>query len=303
MKVSVMRAAGIVAAMLLPAIAGAQSNRERVDTTVTLDRGGTLSVSVHSGRVSVTGGPGSSVRIRGTMDRDGARIRARSNSVSVSADEWDHHTGNSVDLDITVPIGTRVVMEGASAPFSVRGVKGEVVIESMSGRAEVADAEGSVRVETISGDITVSGNDGSLRAETVSGRVRITDIEGDVTAESVSSPIEITKAVSRMVRVESVQGSVTYDGTIDPAGSYSLATHAGALTLAVPADAGATVQLETFSGTVDSDFPVTLESGASRLGRESEFEFRIGNGRSRIILETFSGDIRIQRGSLRSTRE
>jgi DUF4097 and DUF4098 domain-containing protein YvlB len=289
--------------MLLPAIAGAQSTRESVDTTFTLDRGGTFSVSVHAGRVSVTGASGSSVRIRGTLDRDGARIRARSTSVSVSTDEWAHHRSSSVDLDVTVPFGTRVVMEGASAAFSVRGVKGDVAIESMSGRAEVADAEGGVRIETISGDITVSGNDGALRAETVSGRVRVTDVEGDVTAESVSSPIEITKAVSRMVRVESVQGSVTYDGTIDPAGNYSLATHAGTLTLAVPPDAGATERLETFSGTVDSDFPVTLESGASRLGRESEFEFRIGDGRSRIILETFSGDIRIQRGSLRSTRE
>jgi len=54
---------------------------------------------------------------------------------------------------------------------------------------------------------------------------------------------------------------------------------------------------------VDSDFPVTLESGRTHKGHESKFEFRIGNGRSRINAETFSGDIRIQRGTSRDNRE
>ena len=304
MKGSVLRALVLAAAALLPAVAGAQDGaRERVDTTVAIDRGGTLSISIHSGRVSVTGSSSSSARIRGTMDRENVTIRRQANGITISGDEWGHHTGNSVDLDITVPTGTRVVMEGTSAPFSVRGVKGEVVIESMSGRADVADAVGKVRVESISGDITINGVDGDVRAESVSGSVSASDIAGDLTIETVSTPIEIVRAKSKLVRVETVQGSIGYDGTIDPAGNYSLTTHSGTLTLSVPASAGATVRLETFSGTVDSDFPVTLEAGASRLGRESEFEFKIGDGRSRIVLETFSGDIKIQRGSPRAKKE
>jgi len=57
------------------------------------------------------------------------------------------------------------------------------------------------------------------------------------------------------------------------------------------------VSLQTFSGTVDSDFPVTMESGKQQSGHESRFEFRIGDGRSRIVLETFSGNIIIQRST------
>jgi hypothetical protein len=67
--------------------------------------------------------------------------------------------------------------------------------------------------------------------------------------------------------------------------------------MGIPADAGAIVSLETFSGNVDSDFPVTLESGRSRSGHESRFEFRVGKGGARIVAETFSGDIRIQRST------
>jgi DUF4097 and DUF4098 domain-containing protein YvlB len=100
-----------------------------------------------------------------------------------------------------------------------------------------------------------------------------------------------------------VQGDLSYEGTIESMGNYSFTTHSGELTLAVPPSAGATVSLETFSGSVDSDFPVTLESGASRRAGESQFDFRIGDGKSRIVLETFSGNIRIQRGSGRANRE
>ena len=99
------------------------------------------------------------------------------------------------------------------------------------------------------------------------------------------------------MRAETVAGPVSYVGAFDPSGNYSFKTHAGRLTLGVPSSTGATVSLETFSGQVDSDFPVTLESGRSRMGHESRFEFRLGDGRSRVLIETFSGNIKIQRSN------
>lgn len=278
-----------------------RGTRVRVDTALAFERGGTVSVSVYNGHVNIVGGSGSQVRIRGSAD-NGLRVRARSTSVTVAADHGGHSGGNA-DLDITVPTGTRVVLEGFSVPFSVRGVKGEVKVESLSGGVTVTDAVGNVNVEVVSGSVAVSGVDGDVVAESVSGRVDLRNINGDIDTESVSGQITISGARSRSVRAETVAGAISYDGTFDPAGSYSFVTHAGRLTLALPASAGATVSFETFSGKVDSDFPVTLESRASRRGQEGRFEFRIGDGRSRIVAETFSGDIRIQRGTSRDNRE
>ena len=96
---------------------------------------------------------------------------------------------------------------------------------------------------------------------------------------------------------------MSYEGTVDPSGNYSFKSNSGRITLGVPADVSATVSLETFSGNVDSDFPVTLGSGTNRIGRDSKFEFRIGSGRARIVLESFSGNIRIQRGTSRDNQE
>ena len=274
---------------------------ERVDTTFTLDRNGTLRVSVYAGRISVTGASGSNVRVKGTVERGTLEARSRMGAVTLSMDENPSHS--RADLDITVPTGTNVILEGFSTAFSVRGVKGEAKIENLSGGVQVDDAVGLVQVEAVSGNVGVSRVEGDVRVEAVSGGVTVTGVNGTVEAESVSGRVSITEAKSRSVRAETVGGSITYSGTIDPTGNYVFKSHAGRVTLAVPANAGATVSLQTFSGNVDSDFPVTLVQGTTRSGHESRYEFSFGNGRSRIVLETFSGDIRIQRGLSRDTRE
>jgi DUF4097 and DUF4098 domain-containing protein YvlB len=160
-----------------------------------------------------------------------------------------------------------------------------------------------VSLETVSGDISVSKVDGNVTAESVSGDVMIGGVTGDVETESVSGEISITDAKSKAVRAETVGGPITYFGTIEALGNYVFKTHAGRLTLGIPASTGATVGLETFSGDVESDFPMTLTSRTTRKSNESKFEFTLGDGKARVVLETFSGDIRIQRGTSRANRE
>jgi DUF4097 and DUF4098 domain-containing protein YvlB len=293
-------------ALLAPARnAGAQSDyREKFDTTVTLDHGGTVNISVYAGHVNVIGTSGSQVKVHGVVDRGEVRFDAHSGSVRIQVDPEDRHYGaGKADLDLTVPFGTRVQIDGFSAPYSVKGVKGEVKLETMSGSAEVSDAVGDVTIETVSGNISATDINGDLRATAVSGRLDITNVNGDIEGESVSGHIWISGAKSKLARAETVSGSVSYSGTVDPAGTYTFKTNAGRVTLAVPPDIGATVSLETFNGSVDSDFPVTLGSGTNRMGHDSRFEFKIGNGRARIVLETFSGNIRIQRGLARDNQE
>ena len=275
---------------------------ERVDTTLTLDRNGTVSISIYSGRINVTGGTGSTVRIRGTAERDEVEIRSRPGMVSVSL-EPDRGRGGRAEFDVIVPTGTNVVLEAFSAPLTVRGVKGPAELETLSGSVQITDAVGTVEIEAVSGNIDIAKVDGNVRAEAVSGAVTVTDVTGDIDAESVSGRVSITGARSRSVRAESVSGSIGYSGSIEAAGNYSFTSHSGRLNLGLPTKAGATIGVETFSGHVDSDFPLTLETRKTQHGHESKFEFRIGDGRARIQLETFSGHIRILRGTIREDEE
>jgi DUF4097 and DUF4098 domain-containing protein YvlB len=276
--------------------------RERIDTTVTMDRGGSLNVSVYAGRVNVVGVSGSQARVKGYVDRGEMRFDAHSGSVRIQV-EPDGRRGGSAELEISVPIGTRVQIDGYSAPYTVKGVKGEVKLETMSGSVDVSDAVGRTQIETVSGYIKADNIDGDLRVESVSGRLDISNVTGDIDAGSVSGHAWIDGAKSKAVRAETVSASVSYSGTIDPSGTYSFKSNSGRITLAVPPETGATVSLETFSGNVDSDFPVTMGAGTNSMGRDSRFEFKIGSGRARITLESFSGNIRIQRGTGRDNQE
>jgi DUF4097 and DUF4098 domain-containing protein YvlB len=97
------------------------------------------------------------------------------------------------------------------------------------------------------------------------------------------------------VRAKTTSGGILYDGTIDAAGRYELSSHSGDLKLRVPRDASAQLTVSTWSGAIDSDFPITLKPGEHGIGvtRSKRFVFAIGGGGARITAETFSGDITI----------
>jgi DUF4097 and DUF4098 domain-containing protein YvlB len=99
----------------------------------------------------------------------------------------------------------------------------------------------------------------------------------------------------KTLRSETVSGDMTYDGALDPSGRYEFHSQSGGVRLRVPASAGGSVRIETFSGTLDSEFPMTMQPGERGSERPKRMEFTFGKGGSRITAETFSGDITIER--------
>ena len=144
---------------------------------------------------------------------------------------------------------------------------------------------------------------GNLRAETVSGDVRAETVSGNVEATSVSGTVRLVGVQSKDVRTETVSGDIIYTGSIEPGGKYSFEAHSGTIRLNIPRGAGAQFSVETFSGDVSTDFPVTTvpNPGSSRR-RNGRMEFTVGDGKARITANTFSGRIVIDSGSDSTTR-
>jgi DUF4097 and DUF4098 domain-containing protein YvlB len=272
-----------------------------LDTVVTLDRQATVDLSLMSGSVDIVGGSGSQARIRANTDRGEIEFDAGPGRIQLSVDPSYGGHGDA-RFELTVPVGTRVIVNSLSAPISIRGVKGEVDANAVSAGITVTDAARKVKAESVSGNVIVSQVTGDVRASSVSGRVDVTDVSGDLETESVSGRIMMTGVRSRFVRAGSVSGRITYAGTFEPDGTYEYKSHSGGVRLSLPADVGAQVRVETFSGSVDSDFPVTLQPNTDGRSSNRKIEFKIGNGRSRIVAESFSGNIILQRGDGRDSR-
>ena len=304
-------------ALVACATATAQAQRdyvESLDTTVTLDRQATVDLSLLSGRIDVVGGGGSQARVRATSNGGDIRFDASGGRLRLSVDPGRRRCSDDprvrcstrigdARFEVTVPAGTRVLANSISGAITVRGAKGEVDVNSVSGSVTVADAARKVKAASVSGNVDVSQVVGDVRASSVSGRVEVTEVTGDIESESVSGRIAITGSRSKYVRAGSVSGRIAYAGTFDPSGTYEFKTHSGSLRLLLPADVGAQVRMETFSGQIDSDFPVTLQPTVQGRSSTRNIEFKIGDGRSRIVAETFSGQIRLERGDGRDIRE
>ena len=302
-----MKLTGVIVAVVMaaaPALARAQDERSftQLDTTVRLDRGGAVDLSLISGKINVVGWDQPNVRISASIESGLLRFSGNSSRVTLSVDDSDEggrrrHHGNvgEARYDVSVPRGARLILEAVSGDVTARGSQGEIEASSVSGDVEVSDGARSVSVESVSGEAHAAQVNGNLRAETVSGDVRAENVSGNVQASTVSGDIRLVGIQSRDVRTETVSGSVSYAGTIEPSGRYGFESHSGTIRLNIPRNAGANFSVETFSGSIDTDFPVTLLPGQKR--REGHMDFTIGDGRARVTAQTFSGEIIISNGS------
>lgn len=301
--------------MVLPLAARAQDDPgvqirglTRVDTTVRLDRGGAVDLSLVSGRIRVTGWDRPDVKVTASIESGRLRFDANSSRVSLSVEDTDnegrrgrrHNNVGDAQYQVSVPRGSRLILEAVSGDVMAKGSQGEIEATSVSGDVDVSDGVRSVSAEAVSGSVHASQVNGNLRTETVSGDLRAENVSGNIEASSVSGNIHLVGIQSKDVRTETVSGDITYSGSIEPSGRYSFEAHSGTIRLNIPRDAGARFSVETFSGDVTTDVPVTIPPGSKR--REGRMDFTIGDGRARVTANTFSGSIVINTGSDSTTR-
>lgn len=286
---------------VLPLALTAQDRGDRIDTTLAIARGGQVDLGNVSGEIRVRATERRDVRISATIERGrfelsaaGSRIGLRTRSIN--------NRQSSAQIEVEVPVGTRVTASTVSGLVEVRGTQSEVVSKSVSGRVDVRGARERLDVETVSGTLDLRDVQGRINIEAVSADIDLDQVVGDVTAETVSGTIQILRSQLRGLRAETVSGTIAYEGNLDANGSYRMNTHSGGITLTLPADVGATLELETFSGRINSDFPLTLQPGES-TGRRRRMEFTLGGGGARVTAGAFSGNITIRRAGAAGNRE
>ena len=301
--------AGALLLLALAQVASAQDSRRRyrrdddsarLDTTFAFSKDGSVSVSIPEGEIIIRGWADARVQIKATSERDNIRLDATSSHLTLET------TGGGGDtrFEVTVPFGVRVQARAQSGDVSVRGTKGEVEASSQSGDVTVSDAVRRLDVSSLSGDVEAERVNGDVEIRSVSGDAKLSDVTGDVEIESVSGDVTIDRAVAKYVRAHTTSGEVSYHGTIDPQGRYELVSHSGDVDITIPEGSGAQLTVSTWSGSVESDFPITLRPGEHGIGSATakRFTFEIGNAAARISLESFSGDININSTNARSRR-
>jgi len=96
---------------------------------------------------------------------------------------------------------------------------------------------------------------------------------------------------SQLFKASSVSGSIRYQGKINPDGRYSLKTTSGQVEMTLPSDSSFELEADTFSGHIDSDFPIEISGKIVTR----EFHGVVNKGGARISLSSFSGNIKLRK--------
>jgi DUF4097 and DUF4098 domain-containing protein YvlB len=286
----------------LPVAAAAQRDGDRIDTTLTIARGGLVSLSVISGEVRVRGESRDDVRMRADIERgyfDRSYTRDRISVTTRSAN--NRQTG--ARMEVSVPKGTRISVRTVSGRVEIEATDGEVTVNTTSGSIEVRDGREQVALSTVSGSLDVARVRGRVRMDGVSSSIRVDDITGTLDAETVSGSITVRRGRLEGATLKAISGSISYEGALSRTGAFRFNTHSGGVTLTLPADIGANLEVETFSGRINSEFPLTMQPGETGGRRGRRMEFTLGDGGARVTAGAFSGSITIRRGNAAGDRE
>ena len=144
---------------------------------------------------------------------------------------------------------------------------------------------------------------GRVSAFSVNEGIRLVDVTGDMSAETTNGDIVVENAQTSSLEISTVNGDVTFNGTVRDKGSYRLTTHGGDIRVGLGGAQNATVFVRTFQGDFTADFPIQLPEGQTPRSGSKRFNFTLGNGSARIEVQSFNGDIVLARGRIVTAEE
>ena len=268
--------------------------QETVTRVVPADPDVSIRIFNLAGSTHISGWDGDSVRVRATVPRGAGRffIGGAHAGIKLGVESEERLDAPGAQLEIQVPRRARVWVKAAAARITVEGVTGELDLASVSGDIQVSGAPRVVTAESMDGTVDVQGDAAITRAKTADGPIRLSGPGGDLTVSSVSGAIQLR--ASRDVisaRIESVTGRVTFEGPVSEEGNLDIQTHEAPITLALPGNQGATLDIAAFSGKVVNGFPDARRATAA--GQPVRYTLR--GGGAHITVRSLKGGVTIRR--------
>jgi DUF4097 and DUF4098 domain-containing protein YvlB len=257
---------------------------------------GVVEIENVAGSVKVVGWNEPAVRVTGTLaagaeldfDSSGKRTQIQ---VEI---EGNNPMEAASDLEVHVPAGSQVEIEGVRLDIEVTGVTGPVDAEPVAGGLTPSGAAREVNLQSVMGTVEVNGSSGTIHAETVNGAVVIRKSSGKVEASTVNGKLVVSDGPFDHVALESVAGAVTFEADLAPQARLDVEAVSGSVEILVPADLKADFAVSSFSGAIENELDIGKVEQESFLPAK-ELNFSTGSGGARISVETLSGSIHIRK--------
>jgi hypothetical protein len=294
---------------------------ERFSQTYKVGSDGALDLQNISGDVRVTAGRGNEIQIEAikrVRHRDAGEAKRLLGLLRIEVSQVGNRVevrtvyprtrgrgfSGGVDYTLTVPATSAVSLKTISGDVAATGVRGEVRAESVSGDVQVTSTPNLAVAKTVSGDVTARdiASATTLTLGTVSGTVVGSGLKvRTLEAGSVSGNVHLSNVQVERLQAKSVSGDIEFDAALARGGRYEFNSHSGNVRVMLPNAPGFELDASTFSGSIRSDFAITLRSTPSqgndrrRGGLNRAIRGTYGDASAIIAVRSFSGSVVITR--------
>ncbi len=197
-------------------------------------------------------------------------------------------------LELFVPAGAMVWSKSANSAITVSGITGGLDLNIVGGSVTVNSSPREANIESMDGAVSVIGAPSWLRVKTATGNVTVQGSSTDAAVTTVSGIVKLGDGQYERVRIESITGDASFNGSLSRGGHVLMDAHSGRIDFLVGASASVDIEATTIAGRVINNV-TSRRATPGREGRGEDLTLNLGAGDSRATLRTFKGDIRISR--------
>lgn len=186
------------------------------------------------------------------------------------------HNSSAVEVQVETPANLTLHAETADGNLNASGLKGTISLHSGDGHQTIADVTGALTVQSSDGGVDLRNIAGTLDAHTSDGNLNISG-----------------KLDSLNIRTS--DGSLTLElasGTILKADS-TLRSSDGSITVRLPRDLSANLDISSSDGKIDSNLPLTLDGFHSNGGSEHSVKGKLNAGGALFTIHTSDGSVHL----------
>lgn len=188
--------------------------------------------------------------------------------------EW-HNRGETY-VEVETPGTLDLEAKTSDGNLNARDLEGDLQIHTGDGSAELDNLRGTIRLQSSDGNMTLQNATGTLEARSSDGHMKVDGNFSAVQLHSSDGGLDFTLADgSKLTAASRIESS---DGTV---------------TIRVPHDFAADLDISTSDGHIDCSLPLTLEHYDSRESSGHRMHGKVNAGGVPLTIHTSDGNVTI----------
>ena len=186
----------------------------------------------------------------------------------------EHQNGNRVEIDVRTP--------RLNVSFGRHSVEVELLVPREL-LAQIHSGDGKISAQDLKGELRFSSGDGSIEVDSIDGSLEAKTGDGHIRASGRWDRLDL----------QTQDGSVEADARAGSkmTGSWRVNTGDGHVTLRLPDNFAADIDVHTGDGKITIDFPVTTSGSFGG----SDVRGKLNGGGQTLVVRTGDGPVRLQR--------